>query len=106
MSNGSTPPGENDGGLGAGLNDANQNFGSTPVGSGVHACAVKSWIEIKLVDQDGNPVPGEGYQVELPDGSTVKGILDTNGFARIDQIDPGTCDVSFPGRDAKDWKRN
>jgi len=64
----------------------------------------KHYIEIKLLDNNGNPVAGEPYKVTLPDGSTVAdGTLDQNGFARVDNIDPGTCQVSFPGRDQRDW---
>ena len=63
------------------------------------------WIEIKLVDTDGNPVPGEKYKITLPDGSTVaEGTLDGKGFARVDGIDPGTCKVTFPNLDQSTWK--
>jgi type VI secretion system secreted protein VgrG len=66
----------------------------------------KTWIEIKLVDQDGNPVPGEEYIVKLPDGQTVAtGTLDENGFARVDNIDPGNCEVIFPNLDARIWNK-
>ena len=92
-----------DGGLSAARNDANQNFGSSPVGTGVQACPKTSWIEIKLVDQDSNPVPGEAYRVQVPDGSTVEGDLDDSGFARVDGIDPGTCQVTFPNLDGHSW---
>ncbi len=55
-----------------------------------------SWIEIELVDEEGNPVSGEPYRVTLADGITVAdGTLDEKGFARVDHIDPGTCKVSF-----------
>jgi hypothetical protein len=66
----------------------------------------KHWIEIKLEDEDGKPVPGEPYQVILPDGTTAaSGTLDEKGFARVDDIeDPGTCKVIFPNRDKKSWK--
>lgn len=100
-----TQSGSNGDELAAAGNDANQNFGSSPVGAGVQACVKKSWIGIKLVDQENNPVPGELYQVELPNGSKVKGKLDATGVATINEIDPGTCEVSFPNRDANDWKR-
>jgi type VI secretion system secreted protein VgrG len=64
----------------------------------------KSWIEIQLNDEDGNPVPGEPYKVTLPDGTTIAdGTLDNKGFARVDNIDPGTCQVTFPNLDKEAW---
>jgi len=41
---------------------------------------------------------------ELPDGSTREGLLDMNGQAMIQDIDPGTCKVSFPQLHAEDWQ--
>jgi type VI secretion system secreted protein VgrG len=65
----------------------------------------KHWIEIKLVDDAGKPVPGEPYKITLPDGTTVAdGTLDDKGFARVDGIDPGTCKVTFPNLDKDSWK--
>ena len=64
----------------------------------------KHWIEIQLNDQDGKPVPGEAYKVTLPDGTTVAdGTLDAKGHARVDNIDPGTCQVTFPNLDKDSW---
>ncbi len=66
----------------------------------------KSWIEIEMVDEEDQPVPGEPYQVTLPDGETVAtGTLDEKGFARIDGIEPGTCKITFPELDQDAWKR-
>jgi hypothetical protein len=66
----------------------------------------KSWIEIVLVDEEKNPVPGEPYEITLPDGATVAdGTLDEKGFARVDGIDPGTCKITFPKRDKDAWKK-
>lgn len=65
----------------------------------------KSWIEIVLVDDDDRPVPGEAYRITLPDGTTLaEGTLDENGFARVDGIDPGTCQVTFPNLDKDSWE--
>jgi len=65
----------------------------------------KHWIEIRLADEEGKPVPGEPYRITLPDGSTVAdGTLDDKGFARVDNIDPGACEVTFPNRDKEAWK--
>ena len=65
----------------------------------------KSWIEIVLVDEDDNPQAGEEYQITLPDGSVADGTLDEKGFARVDGIDSGTCDVTFPNLDKDAWKK-
>jgi type VI secretion system secreted protein VgrG len=66
-----------------------------------------SWIEIKLIDEDGAPVPGERYVVTLPDGKVVaSGTLDSEGFARVDNIDPGNCQVTFPDRDGRSWEKS
>jgi type VI secretion system secreted protein VgrG len=65
----------------------------------------KSWIEIKLVDEQNNPVPGEPYSVTLPDTTVASGTLDGKGFARIEGIDPGTCQITFPQRDTEAWKK-
>jgi hypothetical protein len=63
------------------------------------------WIEIELRDKAGKPVPGESYKIVLPDGETVaEGTLDEKGFARVEGFEPGTCTVSFPRLDRRDWK--
>ncbi len=65
----------------------------------------KHWIEIELVDEAGKPVPGEAYLVTLPDGTTVAdGTLDEKGRARVENIDPGTCKITFPNLDKDAWK--
>ncbi len=65
----------------------------------------KSWIEIELVGEDGSPIPGEPYKITLPDGTTVAdGTLDAKGLARVDNIDPGTCKVTFPRLDKEAWE--
>jgi hypothetical protein len=66
----------------------------------------KTWIEIKLVDEEWNPVPGERYKITLLDGKTVsEGTLDANGWARVEGIVPGTCQISFPDLDKDAWKK-
>lgn len=66
----------------------------------------KHWIEIELVDEEGQPVPGEPYRITLPDGTTVAdGTLDAKGWARVDNIDPGSCKVTFPNLDKEAWEK-
>ena len=79
---------------------------SPPPGVPVEEGERRSWIEIELVDDAGNPMPGEPYEVTLADGTTVaKGTLDERGFKRIEGIDPGTCRVTFPRLDKNAWRR-
>jgi len=65
--------------------------------------AKKSWIEINLIDSDGNPVPGERYKIKLPDGSIEEGNLDAFGHAEHYGINPGSCEVCFPNLDTDNW---
>jgi type VI secretion system secreted protein VgrG len=65
----------------------------------------KSWIEIELVDEEDNPVPGEKYKVTLPNGKVAQGTLDSKGFAHIGGIDPGTCQITFPNLDKDAWEK-
>lgn len=65
----------------------------------------KDWIEIVLKDELGNPVPGQKYRVTLPDGKTIaEGTLDEEGKAKVTNIDPGNCKVTFPKLDKDVWK--
>ena len=62
-----------------------------------------TWVAIELKDDEGNPVPGEKYRIELPDGSVKEGTLDGKGQAHVAGIDPGNCNISFPDRDQEAW---
>lgn len=63
-----------------------------------------SWIEIELVDEAGEPVPGEWFEVVCPDGSVACGTTDEKGWAKVTGIDPGSCDITFPKLDQEAWE--
>jgi hypothetical protein len=63
------------------------------------APSVKTWIEIELVDLEGEPVKGARYWIQLPDGSIHEGWLDHRGQARVDDLDPGVCEIRWPDHD-------
>jgi hypothetical protein len=96
-------------------NDAKQNMSSAPACSPTQACGSSppaqttlsptktSWISIELLDDDGKPVPGEAYQITVPDGTVVQGSLDDKGRAKVSGFDPGTCKISFPNLDKDVW---
>jgi hypothetical protein len=59
-----------------------------------------TFIGIKLVDQNGDPVPDRRYRSALASGRVLsEGRLDTNGSARVDGLDPSQCIVTFPDID-------
>jgi hypothetical protein len=63
-----------------------------------------TWIEIELLDAAEHPMAGQRYRLTLPDGSVRDGRLDARGFARVDGFDPGTCQVTFPDLDRREWR--
>lgn len=62
------------------------------------------WIEVVMVGEDDEPIPGLRYQIELPDGRVRTGRLDAEGKARIDGIaQTGNCKIRFPDLDQEAW---
>jgi hypothetical protein len=77
---------------------------TSPPPSAVQPCPLKrAWIEISLVDVEGNPVPNKRYRVVAPGGQVITGNLDANGFAHIDGIQEGTCAICFTEYDEEAW---
>lgn len=64
----------------------------------------KTWVEVRLVDENDVPVPNQGYRVQLPDGSLMTGNLDDEGKVRFESIIAGTCQIDFPDIHAKEWR--
>jgi len=62
------------------------------------------WVEIMLVDDSGQPVTGESFEIKLPDGSIATGTTDEHGKGKVDHIDPGSVDISFPELDKDAWE--
>jgi hypothetical protein len=81
---------------GSDLSESEEVQGQTAGASG-RAPGPQSWIEIYLRDDEGQPVAGERYRIKMPDGHVEEGTLDSFGHAEYYGINPGTCEVSFPG---------
>ncbi len=56
----------------------------------------KDWFEIKLVDEDGNPMASEQYVLHLAQGQQRRGTLDDKGVGREENIPPGKVTIEFP----------
>jgi hypothetical protein len=66
---------------------------------------LKTWVGIELVDDTGKPVPNQRYRVTVPGGAVHEGTLDDKGSAKITDLDPGNCDISFLDIHEREWKR-
>ncbi|WAS94256.1 hypothetical protein [Nannocystis punicea] len=62
------------------------------------------WVEIQLVGEDGEGIPGQRYRIVAPDGVEWRGYTDSLGVARLSRIPEGTCQVFFPDLDADAWE--
>jgi len=107
-----SPPGNGNGNGGNGqpapddVQGAVDQQGQDPPPDTVASCPNQlSWIEIRLMDMEGNAVPGERYKVTDPNQGKHEGKLDQNGRARIDGIPAGSCQIAFPDRDKEAWDR-
>jgi len=95
---GTNPDAGDSGGDSSGLSAAQQETASRGNVEPVVSCPAKKkhWIEIKLQDENGDPIPNEPYVIIGPEGEKHSGSLDGNGFVHIDGLDPGECEVKFP----------
>jgi len=88
-----------------------QTLTATPVavpegGSAVAKIVVPSitWIEVKLVTEDGAAVSNEDYVITTADGRQIRGKTDENGVGRAESIVPGQCRIGFPNLDKDAWE--
>jgi hypothetical protein len=63
-----------------------------------------TWIEVKLVTEDGAAVPNEDYVITTRDGRQVRGKTDEKGVGRAEGIVPGPCKIAFPNLDKDAWE--
>ena len=63
-----------------------------------------NWIGIRLKDDEGNPMPGEYFEITLPSGKVIFGTLDVNGYRRMWLPEGGNCEVAFPNLDPDEWE--
>jgi hypothetical protein len=65
----------------------------------------KTWVEIELLFDTGKPVVNQRYRITVPGGVVEEGHTDSKGRAKLINLDPGMCDISFPDIEAKEWKK-
>ncbi len=90
-------------GKGGGASSGSGSSSSGGTGTGTPAKEPDlTWIEIQIVDEDGQPLLGETYEFSKTDGAVAKGS--TSGAAlRGDQIPPGKCKLKLPDLHKNGW---
>ncbi|WP_122466283.1 type VI secretion system tip protein VgrG [Pseudomonas viridiflava] len=68
------------------------------------AKANPTWLELNLHYDNLEPVPGASYRVDFADGSTREGVLDDEGFARLEDVPQGPAKVYY-GEDPRPFTR-
>jgi hypothetical protein len=61
------------------------------------------WIEVLVTDEQGEPVVGVPFELELPDGSVRRGHTNRSGIARCDAIPSGSCKLTLVDLDESAW---
>jgi hypothetical protein len=63
-----------------------------------------SWIEVELVGEDDEPIPGERVAVEHPDGRVARGTTNAEGVFRLQGIPQGSYRICFTELDEEAWE--
>ncbi|MCX6626539.1 MAG: peptidoglycan-binding domain-containing protein [Candidatus Solibacter sp.] len=87
-------------------------FSTKKVGDPVYPCPLRKdatpplhWIEIVLIGEDDAPVGWEEYLITAPGLDPVSGLLNEEGFARVEGLPSGAdAKVSFPRLDKEAWE--
>lgn len=58
-----------------------------------------TFVEIQLLDDQGEPIADEAYQITDPDGVVHEGKTNAKGSAKVSGIRRGNCQVVFPNID-------
>lgn len=62
------------------------------------------WIEIEIVDAEGNPMPHVLVELTLPNEQTKRQMTNENGWLRVESIPSGNCSVRLPHWDRASWR--
>ncbi len=72
-----------------------------PVDPPVPPVEEDTWIEVQLKNTEGVPQRGERYKLKLSDGTVREGSLNEAGAVRLEGIDAGICELTFPDLDRR-----
>ena len=55
-----------------------------------------TWVEVQAFDAEGAPLEEEPYWIRLANGRIRKEKLDPKGYARLENVPVGECQIRFP----------
>ncbi|QSQ19128.1 hypothetical protein JY651_27680 [Pyxidicoccus parkwayensis] len=96
-----SPPGSD---LEQGLARADKRFDARRPGEPNLPCVQKTWVDICLLDANGQPVPHAAFRLTLPDGRVIEGKLDEQGLAGVDGVEEGEGELEFPELQREDLR--
>ncbi len=76
----------------AAMEEEAQQEPTTPVDAPAEACP-KPWLELTLLADDGKPLAGAAYKVDLP-SFQGEGTLDDRGFVHLDDVKAMASEIS------------
>ncbi|MCH9687517.1 MAG: hypothetical protein K0V04_39145 [Deltaproteobacteria bacterium] len=62
-----------------------------------------AWFEVMVVDDDDEPCPNVGYEIELSDGRVRRGRTNDAGVIRYERIPDGQCTLKLVELDTEAW---
>lgn len=63
-----------------------------------------TWIEVRLVGEDGLPIAGMSYRFTALDGAVYNGVTDQDGIGRVEGIRGAHGNFTFPTLDQDAWR--
>jgi hypothetical protein len=76
-----------------------------PGPAGAVAPCEQAWVEVQMLGEKDEPVPGLECEIVGPDGALHRGVTDSNGVVRVQPLPPGQCTMTFPLLDRRTWNK-
>jgi hypothetical protein len=90
---------------GAGLEakEASRDWAPKPRPPDPQRSSEEAWIELELCDPQGNPLAFRTFRVSQNGRVVREGTTNGNGFARVEGLVSGACDIEFTDLDVSDF---
>jgi hypothetical protein len=73
-----------------------ESGGGSPISFFSQFLKETTFVEFQLLNEKDEPIANEAYELTLPDGTLMTGVLDGNGFVHVAGIPRGSCSIKFP----------